>query len=295
MKQYFKVNVNKYVPEFDFEVYRPASLNCPKDYAVTFLTSKNYDKNAVFERCEKCLIFWPQEKEIPREIMTKGHAFVLCENPHLRFCEFFAENHIDNTPKAEKVNLINGAYISPKAKIGENVIIQPGAYISDETVIGNNTYIGCGVKIIGEAVIGKNVIIRENTVIGADGLTTDRNTEGKPVKMPQFGGVIIEDNVTIGANTVIARGAIDNTVIGEETSIDNCVFVSHNVQIGKRVFIVGESILFGSSIVEDNAFISGNVTIRNGMKIGKNSMVGMGAVVVNNVASETTVKGNPAK
>ena len=126
-------------------------------------------------------------------------------------------------------------------------------------------------------------------------MTTDRDEAGKPVKMPQFGGVVIENNVTIGANTVIARGAIDDTIIGAETSIDNCVFVSHNVKVGKRVFIVGESILFGSSEVDDNTMISGNSTIRNGVRIGRNALVGMGAVVTKNVGDESTVKGNPAK
>lgn len=295
MKKYFCVNVNKYVKDLNFEVYYPSSLEKPKDFAVSFLTEKNYEKKDIFKKCTNCLIFWPSSKDIPKDILSNGHAIVLCDNPHLRFCEFFEENHIDNNPKNEKVKLINGSYISPKAKIGKNVIIQPGAYISGDTRIGDNCYIGCGVKIIGEVKIGNNVVIRENTVLGADGLTTDRNSEGKPVKMPQFGGVVIGNNVIIGANTVIARGAIDNTFVDEETMIDNCVFISHNVQIGKRAFIVGESILFGSSIIGDDAFVSGNVTIRNGIEVGKNAVIGMGAVVVKNVDSDVTVKGNPAK
>ncbi len=295
MKKKFCVNVNKYVKECDFEVYYPSSLELPKNHAVTFLTSGHYEQYRVFEKCTQCLIFWPEGKKIPQEIQKMGHAIVVCENPHLRFCEFFEENSIDNVPQKEDVQLVNGAYIATGAQIGNNVVIQPGVYISGETKIGDNCYIGCGVKIMGEVTIGQNVIIRENTVIGADGLTTDRNKSGKPVRMPQFGGVEIRNNVSIGANTVIARGAIDNTFIDEETSIDNCVFVSHNAQIGKRVFIVGETILFGSTRIEDNAFISGNATIRNGIRIGEKAIVGMGAVVVRDVEANAIVKGNPAK
>ncbi len=294
MKKFFAVNVNQYVESLNFEVYYPSSLDYPKDQSVTFLSEQNINKNNIFEKCRNCLIFWPQNYTVPQAIKEK-HAIVLCYDPHLRFCQFFQENKIDNIPFKEKYRLTDGAYIGENSQIGTNVLIQPGAYISGETSIGDNSYIGCGVKIIGKVTIGENVIIRENAVIGADGLTTDRDEAGKPVKMPQFGGVVIENNVTIGANTVIARGAIDDTIIGAETSIDNCVFVSHNVKVGKRVFIVGESILFGSSEVDDNTMISGNSTIRNGVRIGRNALVGMGAVVTKNVGDESTVKGNPAK
>lgn len=106
---------------------------------------------------------------------------------------------------------MDGAYISPAAKIGSNVTIMPGAYVSGECEIGDGSYIGCGVKLTGEIHIGKNVVIRENAVIGADGLSTDREEDGTPVTMPQFGCVVLEDDVQIGANAVVQRGAIDET------------------------------------------------------------------------------------
>ena len=266
-----------------------------KDYAVTFLSRKNIERCNVFERCKNNLIFWPSDCDIPDAIKDKGHVFVECENPHLRFCEFFEENEIVNIPRKEQYKQVGGAWICEGASIGKNVVIQPGAYISGEAVIEDDSYIGCGVKIIGKVKIGKKVAVRENTVIGADGLTTDRNEEGRPIKMPQFGGIYIGDGVSIGANVVIARGAIDDTVIGDETAIDNCSFISHNVVIGKRVFIVGESILFGSVTVGDNVMISGNTTVRNGVNIGDGATVGMGAVVVKDVQKGVVVKGNPAR
>ena len=295
MKKYFSVNVSRYVEDLNFEVYYPASLDNPKDHSVTFLTVQNIKRSSIFEECRNCLIFWPQNHIVPQNIKTKKHAIVLCADPHLMFCQFFKENAIDNIPVKEKYRLVDGAYICENAKIGNNVLIQPGAYISGETSIGNNSYIGCGVKIIGKVTIGENVVIRENSVIGADGLTTGRDESGEPVKMPQFGGVVIGNNVIIGANAVVARGAIDDTVIGSETSVDNCVFISHNVQVGKRVFIVGESILFGSSKIGDNTLISGNSTIRNGVQVGNDVLIGMGSVVTKNVNHGSIVKGNPAK
>lgn len=295
MKKFFAVNVNKYVKELSFDVYYPASLDYPKDHAVTFLSEQNIGRSHVFERCVNCLIFWPENYKIGKQIKEQNHAIVLCGNPRLQFCQFFQDNGIDDRPVKEKSRLVDGSFICEGAVIGKNVLIQPGAYISGETIIGDNSYIGSGVKILGRSIIGENVVIRENTVIGADGLTTDRNELGEHVKMPQFGSVVIKDNVSIGANSVVARGAIDNTLIGAGTSIDNCVFVSHNVQVGKGVFIVGESILFGSSKIGDKTLISGNSAIRNGVTVGSSAVVGMGAVVTKNVSNGVIVKGNPAK
>lgn len=295
MKKIFSVNVNKYVKESDFDVYYPASLDYPKDYAVTFLSEQNIERSNVFEKCKNCLIFWPVNYKITEQIKAQNHAIVLCDNPRLQFCQFFEDNEIDDLPVRENYKLVDGAYICEGAVIGKNVLIQPGAYISGEAVIGDNSYIGLDAKILGRAIIGKNVVIRENTIIGADGLTTDRNAVGKHVKMPQFGGTVIGNDVVIGANSVIARGAIDDTVIGSGTSIDNCVFVSHNVQVGEGVFIVGESILFGSSKIGDRTLVSGNATIRNGVIVGSDAVVGMGAVVTKNVADRMVVKGNPAE
>ena len=106
---------------------------------------------------------------------------------------------------------------------------------------------------------------------------------------------IIEDDVKIGALTVIARGAIDNTIIKRGTKVDNSTFISHNVVLGEDTFVVGETIMFGSSSTGKQAFVSGNSTIRDGRHIGDKAIVGMGSVVVKNVDDGVVVKGNPAK
>lgn len=294
MKKFFSVNVQKYIPNKNFEVYRPASLSNPKSYAVMFIGEAYMAEADCFNKVTNCLVFWPDKIEIPKEIEEK-HAVVRCENPHLRYCEFFQENQIVYLPKQEEGEIVGGAFVAKKAQIGENVVIMYGAYIGGEAVIGNDVYIGAGTKIVGEVHIADGVVIRENSVIGADGLSTDRDSDGKAVTMPQFGGVVLEKNVQIGANTVVARGAIDDTVIGEGSKIDNQCFISHNVKIGSDTFVVGETIMFGSSSTGDKAYLSGNSTIRNGVHVGDNSLVGMGAVVVKDVENGKTVKGNPAK
>ncbi len=218
-----------------------------------------------------------------------------CNDPRAEYCRFYRDNNITYYPEIEEFEIINGAYIAKTAVMGDNCRIFPGAYIGGEVEIGNNVYIGSGVRLVGKIVIGNNVIIRENAVIGADGLSTNRDECGHALTMPQFGGVVIEDDVQIGAMTVIGRGSIDNTVLGRGSKIDNSCFISHNVKLGADTFVVGESIMFGSSSTGEQAYISGNSCIRDGIHVGKEALVGMGAVVVKQVPDGAVVKGNPAR
>lgn len=294
MKEFFKVNTKKYVPDKDFYVVRPASLNNPKDNAVMFISDGYLDQISAFLKCKECLVFWPACVEVPNEIRER-HAVCMVENTRRGYCGFFRDNSITYYPPIEDIEIINGASVAKSAKVGKNCRILPGAYIGGEVEIGDNCYIGTGARIVGEVHIGNNVVIRENTVIGADGLSTDRDESGKALTMPQFGGVVIEDDVQIGALTVIGRGAIDNTIIKRGSKVDNSTFISHNVILGEDTFVVGETIMFGSSSTGKQAFISGNSTIRDGRHVGEKAIVGMGSVVIKNVEDGSVVKGNPAK
>lgn len=294
MKEYFRVNVSKYVADKDFDVVRPASLNHPKDNAVMFISTGYMDKVESFRKCGNCLIFWPANERLPEDIGNR-HAVCIVENARNGYCGFFKENHITYYPPVEDVELINGAYIARTAKIGKNCRILPGAYIGGEVEIGDDCYIGTGARLVGEIHVGSNVVIRENSVVGADGLSTDCDENGRALTMPQFGGVVIEDDVQIGALTVIGRGAIDYTILRRGAKVDNSTFISHNVVLGEDTFVVGETIMFGSSSTGKRVFISGNSTIRDGRHIGDKAIVGMGSVVVKNVEDGAVVKGNPAK
>ena len=295
LQSYFSVNVSKYDEKKCYDIVRPASLNAPKNNAVMFVTEKYIHQADVLNCVNECLVFWPDSvAEIPAELAEK-HAIVKCSNPHNAFCEFFRDNKITNIPAPEEMRTVNGAWISHNAVLGENVTVMPGAYVGAGCRVGDNVYIGTGTKLLGDVLIGNNVLIRENTVIGADGLTTDRDAQGKAITMPQFGEIVIEDDVQIGAGVIIARGAIDRTQICRGAKIDNGVFVSHNVYIGEDTFVVGETIFFGSSSTGKRCLISGNATIMNCVHIGDDAVVGAGAVVVKPVQAGSVVKGNPAK
>lgn len=293
-KQFFKVNASKYVQNKTFDVYRPASLDNPKNNSVMFITEKYIDRASVFETVKECLIFWPASQEVPSEIQEKN-AVCIVNDTHNQFANFFKENSISNLPQPEECAVVNGAFIEKGAVIGQNCTIFPGSYIGTDVTIGDNVYIGSGVKLLGIVSIGNNVVIRENTVIGADGLTTDRDATGKAITLPQFGGVVIHDDVQIGANTVIARGAIDDTEIGRGSKIDSCTFISHNVHIGEDSFVVGETIMFGSSSVGDRVLISGNCTLSNYTSVGDDSVLGQAALVTKSIPAGKIAIGSPAK
>lgn len=297
MKKFFCVNVSNYNSSYNFEVIRPSSIKNPRNESVMFV-QEEYVDDAIkkLKRINHCLIFWPLELEckIPLSL-KKDNVFVLSNDAHIDFCRFFKDNNITNIQKTTSFKLCNGAFIAKKAKLKEGVVIMPGAVIYNEVTIGRNVYIGSGVKIIGEAIIGDNVVIKENTVIGADGLTTDREEDGTALTMPQFGKVVIEDNVQIGSNCVIARGAIDETRIRKGAKIDNMCFISHNVDIGENTFVVGETIMFGSSSTGKNCIISGNSTVMNKVNIGTGSILGAGAVATKSIPNNCVAIGCPAK
>lgn len=292
--EFFHVNTDQYISGTDYTVVRPASLKNPKDSAVMFITDSYPNLKEVFNQVSGCLVFWPEKWDIP-DGLQKKHAVVPCKDPHLSYCKFYQQQGITGLDQPEETEYCQGSHIAKTARIGDNTIVFPGCYIGGQVTIGQNCYIGAGVKITGRVTIGDSVRIRENTVIGADGLSTDRDEDDHPVTMPQFGGILIEDEVQIGANVTICRGAIDDTVLHRACKIDNSVFVSHNVEVGEESFVVGMTLLFGSASVGRQAQISGGCTVGNYVHVGDRSLLGMGAVSNRSIPENTIAYGTPAR
>lgn len=275
-------------------IYRISSVVKPRDNSVIFITKQYAHMIEKMEGVHSCLFFIDKEIIVPSK-MRYDNYFVLCDRPRMEMALFFHNNGITSRPQKEKGNWENGYFKADGSVIGEGSVIMEGAYIGSEVVIGRNVYIGSGVKLLGKVIVGDNTIIRENAVIGCEGLAYEHGENGELLTIPQFGGVIIGDNVVIGALTVVAKGAIDDTIIESGVKIDNSCFISHNVKIGENSAVVGETLLMGSVETGKGAYISGNVTVRDQLNIGEKSIVGMGSVVVKDVEDGKTVAGNPAR
>jgi UDP-3-O-[3-hydroxymyristoyl] glucosamine N-acyltransferase len=165
------------------------------------------------------------------------------------------------------------ACISKGARIGKGTIIGPNVFIGEDTIIGEDCLIYPNVVIRERISIGKRVIIHSGTVIGSDGFGYVFH-EGRHYKIPQVGGVIIEDDVEIGANVTIDRATKGNTVIRQGTKIDNLVQIAHNVKIGPHSIIVAQTGIAGSSELGAGVILAGQVGVADHIKIESGVKVG---------------------
>jgi UDP-3-O-[3-hydroxymyristoyl] glucosamine N-acyltransferase len=185
------------------------------------------------------------------------------------------------------------AVIGPRAEIGAGTVIGPLAVIGPNVRIGRDCNIGAGATIT-HALIGDRVIIHPGVRIGQDGFGHIPGPQGH-AKAPQVGRVIVQDNVEIGANTTIDRGAIRDTVIGEGTRIDNLVQIGHNVQIGRHCLLAGQTGISGSSVVGDFVMMGGQVGIADNLTIGDGAMIGASSGVGRDVPAGERYVGTPAE
>lgn len=186
------------------------------------------------------------------------------------------------------------AIIDNNAKIGKHVSIGPYAVIGN-VEIGDGSVVSSFVRLYDNVKIGNNCFIKEGAVIGGAGFGFERDDDGNRFRFPQIGGVIIGNNVEIGANTCIDRGALSDTVIEDYAKIDNLCHVAHNAHIGKNAVVVACAEVSGSCVVGDNTWVGPNACIRDQRSVGANSLIGMGAVVAKNVPDNEVWAGNPAR
>jgi UDP-3-O-[3-hydroxymyristoyl] glucosamine N-acyltransferase len=178
--------------------------------------------------------------------------------------------------------------------IGENSEIFPGVHIGANVTIGKNCRIYPQVVIYDNTQIGDNVIIHSGSVIGADGFGYKfRNNQH--LKVPHVGNVLIADNVEIGANTCIDRGALGSTTIGAGSKIDNLVQLGHNNKVGKNVIICGQSGISGSCTIEEGAILAGSSGIADHVTIGHHAVVMARSGVSQDIKPAAQVFGSPAQ
>ena len=225
-------------------------------------------------------------KENPRTLMPKLLNFFKRETKPF-------EKMIEDSSKIGKnVRLAPNVYIGHDTIIGDNVVIYPNVTIGEGGTIGEGTIIYSNVTVREFCKIGKNCVIQPGAVIGSDGFGFVK-VNGNNTKIDQIGSVIIEDNVEIGANTTVDRGAIGDTIIKKYTKIDNLVQIAHNDIIGENCLIISQVGIAGSVEVGNNTTLAGQVGVAGHLKIGNNVVIAAKSGVAGNVADNQILSGYP--
>lgn len=192
----------------------------------------------------------------------------------------------------EDVRVEPTAVIGREAQIGRGTVVAAGAVVGYRVMIGRGCYIGPGVSVT-HALVGDRVILHAGVRIGQDGFGFAMGAQGH-LKVPQVGRVIIQDDVEIGANSCVDRGALKDTVIGEGTKIDNLVQIGHNVVIGRHCVIVGQTGISGSTELGDFVVMGGQSGAVGHIKIGSGAQIAGGSHPKNDVPAGARMGGTPA-
>ncbi|MBA6254654.1 UDP-3-O-(3-hydroxymyristoyl)glucosamine N-acyltransferase [Colwellia sp. MB3u-28] len=270
-------------------IHSLATLSSAGAQQIAFLANKKYSQQLSETKAGAVIISAQNIND------CNTHALVM-DNPYLGYA--LTAQLLDTTPKPAH-NIHPSAQISPDVVLGvnvevganaviekgvvisDNVIIGAGCFIGEETLIGTHTKLWANVSVYHRVKIGQNCLIQANTVIGSDGFGY-ANDKGKWLKIPQLGGVIIGDNVEIGASTTIDRGALEDTVIKNGVILDNQIQIAHNVVIGENTAMAACSVIAGSTTIGKNCVIAGLVGINGHIEIGDGCVfTGMSMVTKN--------------
>lgn len=172
------------------------------------------------------------------------------------------------------------AILHPAAEIAPDVEIGPGAVVAEGVRIGAGSRIAARVVLERGITLGARVVVQSGAVLGSYGFGYARRPSGEYVLFPQQGTLVIEDDVEIGANSTIDRGALGETRIGAGTKIDNLVHIGHNCRIGRNVILAAQTGISGSTTVEDGAILGGQVGIGEHATVGPGVILGGGAGVL---------------
>jgi len=199
----------------------------------------------------------------------------------------------DGVELASEVTIGAGAVVCKGAEIGSRAVIYSNAYIGFRSRIGEDSIIHPNVTIMEDVTIGKRAIIHGGTVIGCDGYGFVQH-QGRQVKVPQVGEIVIGDDVEIGACATIDRATIGRTEIGNGTKIGDLVHIAHNVEIGEDVLLLPQSAISGSAKVGDRVIFAGRAACSGHLTIGEGAVLGAAAVTYKDVAPGAVLWGNPA-
>jgi len=189
-----------------------------------------------------------------------------------------------------------GAFVSigEGVRIGARTIVYPHVILGDGAIVGDDCVLHARVSVRERVTLGHRVVVQDGAVIGSDGFGFAQRADGTHHKIPQIGGVVIEDDVEIGANTAIDRPAVGETRIGAGTKIDNLVQIAHGVKIGRDTLLAAQVGIAGSTTLEDRVTLAGQVGVAGHLTLGTGVVATAQTGIPNSVEAGSFVSGYPA-
>ncbi|HEX9452058.1 MAG TPA: UDP-3-O-(3-hydroxymyristoyl)glucosamine N-acyltransferase [Burkholderiales bacterium] len=272
-----------------------APLETARPGDLSFLTNRKYQKLLSTTRAAAVLLAQDSADatQLPR---------IVCKNPYASYARIAALINPEVRPAAgihARAVVDAQASLAPSASVGPCAVIEKGAQIGDGVVIGANCFVGQGARIgahsrlhpnatvYHDCIIGERVILHSGVVIGADGFGMAMD-EGRWLKIPQIGRVVIGDDVEVGASTTIDRGALDDTVIEEGVKLDNQIQIGHNCHIGAHTAIAGCTGIAGSTRIGKYCMLGGNAMISGHLTIADRVVVSGGTLVAKSITEAGT-------
>ncbi len=268
----------------DVKVSTVAKIEEGKPGALSFLSNPKYAKYLYSTNASVVLINsdYKLEKNVLPTLIRVDNAY----EAFAKLLRLVDSQHKDHPrgvhPKAHveaSASIHSDAFVGPLAYVGEGAVLAsgvqifPNAFIGNHVTVGENTVIHAGAYVGNGCVVGNNCEILAGAVIGSDGFGFAPQADGSFQKIPQLGNVVIEDNVSIGANTTIDRATMGSTIIRKGVKLDNLIQVAHNVEIGENTVIAAQTGIAGSTKIGKNCMfagqvgVAGHISIADGVKL----------------------------
>jgi UDP-3-O-[3-hydroxymyristoyl] glucosamine N-acyltransferase len=285
----------------EIEIRRIAGIEDARDGDLTFFTNPKYAPE--LRRTQASAVILGEDAE------AAPCAMLRVTHPYLAFAKAVQLFSAADRPEPGVHRLADvaaSAVIAADASVGPFCVVGDGARIGARTIVHAHGVIGAGALLGADCVvhsrvsirervqIGDRVVVQDGAVIGSDGFGFAKRPDGTHQKIPQIGGVVIEDDVEIGANTTIDRPAVGETRIGAGTKIDNLVQVAHGVTIGRNALLAAQVGIAGSTTLEDSVTLAGQVGVSGHITIGKGTVATAQSGIPNSVDPGSFISGSPA-
>ncbi len=291
----------KVIGDANIKIKSAATLGWADKSDISFLANRKYEKQLWTTKAAAVIV--------GKEMSSAPTSLLIADDPYYAFMQVMVllhghrkhkkvgiSPHTDISDSAKigaDCHIHNFVTIEDKAKIGNGCIIYPGVYIGEATQIGNDCIIYPNAVIYNDCKIGNRVIINANATIGEDGFGFATH-KGIHHKIPQTGGVVIEDEVEIGTCCGIERGTLGDTIIGQGTKLGDLVAIGHGTKVGPHCLLVAQVGIAGSTTLGHHCVAGGQVGIVGHINIGNQVMIGGQSGVISDVEDGKIIIGAPA-